>query len=41
MWDDKPAIGRWLEAIKAHPAFAPTFYHGSLLSEQYPHLSKN
>jgi glutathione S-transferase len=38
MWGDKPGIGRWLEAIQAHPAYAPTFYHGSLLTEQYPHL---
>jgi glutathione S-transferase len=38
MWDDKPEISRWLEAIQAHPAYAPTFYHGSLLTEQYAHL---
>jgi glutathione S-transferase len=38
MWDDKPEISRWLEEIKAHPAYAPTFYHGSLLTEQYAHL---
>lgn len=38
MWDDKPDIARWLEAFKALPAYAPTFYHGSLLTEQYPHL---
>ncbi len=38
MWDDKPVIARWLEAIQAHPAYQPTFYHGSLLTEQYPHL---
>jgi len=38
MWDDKPEISRWLVAIQAHPAYQPTFYHGSLLTEQYPHL---
>ena len=38
MWDDKPEIARWFEAIQGHPAFGPTFYHGSLLTEQYPHL---
>lgn len=38
MWDDKPEISRWLEAIQAHPAYRPTFYHGSLLTEQYAHL---
>jgi glutathione S-transferase len=40
MWADKPAIPRWLEAIQAHPAYVPTFYLGSLLTEQYPHLSE-
>lgn len=38
MWADKPAIGLWLDAIRAEPAFAPTFYPGSLLTEKYPHL---
>lgn len=40
MWDDKPEISRWLEAMQAHGAFEATFYHGSLLTEQYPHLSE-
>jgi glutathione S-transferase len=38
MWADKPPIGRWYDAIRAHPAFAATYYHGSLLSERFPHL---
>jgi glutathione S-transferase len=38
MWDDKPAIGRWFDLIKAHPAFTPTYYFGALLTEKYPHL---
>ena len=38
MWADKPAIGRWYDAIRAYPAFAPTYYPGSLLSERFPHL---
>ena len=38
MWADKPAIGRWHAAIRAHPAYAPTYYFGSLLSERFPHL---
>jgi glutathione S-transferase len=38
MWAGKPAIGRWHEAIRAHPAYAPTYYFGSLLSERFPHL---
>ena len=38
MWADRPAVGRWLEAIRADEAFAPTYYPGSLLTEKYPHL---
>ena len=40
LWDDRPAIGRWLDAIRATPPFAPTFYHGALLTEKYPHLAE-
>ncbi len=38
MWKDKPSVARWLEAIKAHPAYKPTYYFGSLLTEKFPHL---
>jgi len=38
MWAHKPAIGAWLGAIRAEPAFDPTYYPGSLLTEKYPHL---
>jgi glutathione S-transferase len=38
MWADKPAVRIWLEAIQADPAFGPTYYTGSLLTEKYPHL---
>jgi glutathione S-transferase len=38
LWSDKPAVARWLEAIRADPAFGPTYYPGSLLTEKYPHL---
>ncbi len=38
MWADRPAIGRWYAAIRAHPAFRPTYYPGSLLTEIFPHL---
>ena len=38
MWAEMPAIGRWYDLIRAHPAFAPTYYPGSLLSERFPHL---
>ena len=40
MWYDKPTVARWLEAMRAQPAFAPTYYHGSLLTEKYPHLQE-
>jgi glutathione S-transferase len=40
MWAEKPAIARWYDAIRAHPAFAPTYYFGSLLSERFPHLKE-
>ena len=39
LWADTPAVGRWLDAIRAEPAFKPTYYPGSLLTEQFPHLS--
>jgi glutathione S-transferase len=40
MWDEHPAVGTWLEAIQAHPAYGKTYYFGSLLTEKYPHLRK-
>lgn len=40
MWRDKPRIAAWLDAIRAHPAYAPTYYHGSLLTEKYPELKQ-
>jgi len=38
-WADKPAIANWLQLIQAQPAFSPTYYPGSLLTEKYPHLA--
>ncbi|TRW96929.1 glutathione S-transferase family protein [Paracoccus sp. M683] len=38
MWRDAPQIADWLSAIQANPAYALTYYHGSLLTEKYPHL---
>lgn len=38
LWDGRPRIARWLEAIEAHRAYGPTYYAGSLLSEKYPDL---
>jgi len=39
LWDGRPAISRWLDLIRAHPAFKPTYYFGALLTEKYPHLA--
>lgn len=37
-WQDLPRVGKWYDNIRAHPSFKPTYYHGSLLSERFPHL---
>ena len=37
-WQDLPRIVTWFDNIRAQQAFKPTFYHGSLLSERFPHL---
>ena len=37
-WQDLPRIVTWFDNIRAQPAFKPTYYHGSLLSERFPHL---
>ncbi len=39
LWDDLPAVGSWLDAIRATAPFKPTYYHGALLTEKYPHLA--
>src|SRR6187397_983708 len=39
-WADLPRVAKWYELIRAQPAFKPTFYPGSLLTEQFPHLRK-
>lgn len=37
-WADLPRVAAWFDLIRAQPAFTPTYYHGSLLSERFPHL---
>ena len=37
-WQDLPRIVTWFDNIRAQPAFQPTYYQGSLLSERFPHL---
>ena len=39
-WVDLPRVGKWFDMIRAHPAFKPTYYKGSLLTEMFPHLRK-
>jgi glutathione S-transferase len=39
-WQDLPRVATWFDNIRAHPAFMPTFYQGSLVSERFPHLRK-
>ncbi len=40
MWADRPGISRWLELLKGEVPFRPTYYPGSLLTEQFPHLAE-
>jgi glutathione S-transferase len=37
-WQDLPRVVTWFGNIRAQAAFKPTYYHGSLLSERFPHL---
>lgn len=40
LWDDHPAIGGWLARLQDTPAYEPTYYHGALLTQKYPHLAE-
>ena len=40
MWKDRPYVARWHDAIRAHPAYRPTYYSGSMLAEKFPHLKR-
>jgi glutathione S-transferase len=37
-WQDLPRVAAWFDNIRAHEAFKPTYYAGSLVSERFPHL---
>jgi len=39
-WADLPRVVKWYALIRAEPAFKPTYYPGSLLTERFPHLRK-
>jgi glutathione S-transferase len=38
LWRAQPAVARWFDAIREQPAFKPTYYFGSLLTEKFPWL---
>lgn len=40
MWAGYPQIATWLANVQSTPEFKRTYYHGSLLTEKYPHLAK-
>ena len=37
-WADLPRVSAWYDNIRAQPAFKPTYYPGSKMSERFPHL---
>ena len=39
-WKDLPRVARWYDEIRAHGAFKPTYYSGSLLTDRFPHLKE-
>ena len=39
MWADQPQVQAWFDAIQARPEYEKTYYHGSLLTQKYPHLA--
>ncbi len=40
LWANVPAVVRWFALIKMQAPFRPTYYPGSLLTEQFPHLAE-
>jgi glutathione S-transferase len=39
-WADLLRVAKWYELIRGEPAFKPTYYPGSSLTERFPHLRK-
>ena len=39
-WQDLPRVIAWFDNVRAHSAFVKTYYHGSLLTERFPHLKE-
>ncbi len=40
LWAKVPVVVRWFALIKMQASFRPTYYPGSLLTEQFPHLAE-
>jgi len=40
MWDAHAPVAAWLDYIRQTAPFRPTYYHGALLTEKYPHLAE-
>lgn len=40
LWGKVPTVVRWFALIKMQAPFRPTYYPGSLLTEQFPHLAE-
>ena len=40
LWQGRSTVARWFEAIQAQPAFKPTYYFGSLLTEKFSWLKE-
>jgi glutathione S-transferase len=41
LWEHLPEISGWLDALRRRPAYARTYYPGSLLTEKYPELKNS
>ncbi len=39
-WDAQPQVPAWRDTMRALPEYAATYYHGSLLTQKYPHLAR-
>lgn len=40
-WSALPAVETWYQELKHTAPFKQTYYHGSLLTEKYPHLARD
>lgn len=40
LWQSTPSVTRWFAMVKMQRPYRPTYYPGSLLTEQFPHLAE-